>query len=108
MNAGEALASRPPGRVAPDVQSVSIPLRWYIDPLRATLQKLIRPATARTRRKELVIKSRLSVEDFDRFLAPLNGYGMNGLVCAPPHSFHGEREHECESHRLCTHEQRML
>ena len=83
VSAGVPLAIRPLERTVSDTQSVMVPLGWYINPLRASLHKVIRPATARTRGKELVVKSRLPVEGFDQFLRPLEGCGTFGLVCAP-------------------------
>ena len=48
-------------------------------PLWKTLKKLVRPAVATTRRKELVVKMSMPRECFDEFMAPLMPADAEGI-----------------------------
>ena len=61
------------------IPSASLPLSWYLDPLYASLKKLIRPPTALTRRKELIISVPLPVEAFTVLLASLKEGDSTGV-----------------------------
>ena len=44
------------------------PLSWWIRPFEVALKKLIRPATANRRRKELIIKMQMPIEVFEQII----------------------------------------
>ena len=75
----------PPAALVPSVIAVgapraSLPLSWFRDPLDAKIKKLIRPSTALTRRKELVIEMRVPREVFEDFMSPLTESDAAGLT----------------------------
>jgi hypothetical protein len=51
--------------------STSCPTSWWLKPFWAALKKLVRPATANRRRKELIIKMQMPREVFVEILSPL-------------------------------------
>jgi hypothetical protein len=61
----------------------SLPLRWFRDPLDAALKKVIRPATALTRRKEIVLKMKMPRDVFEDFMSPLTENDAEGLEREP-------------------------
>ena len=52
---------------AAPVPTTSCPTLWFRAPLDKAIKKLVRPSTANTRRKELVIKTSLPLEVFEDF-----------------------------------------
>ena len=56
------------------------PSSWFLGPLKSTLKKLVRPAVAHTRRKELIVKMPMPRECFDEFMSPLTATDAAGLV----------------------------
>jgi hypothetical protein len=65
---------------APPAQSVSCPTSWFLGPLQKTLKKLVRPAVAHTRRKELNVSMQMPRECFDEFMSPLTPAEAEGLT----------------------------
>lgn len=45
-------------------QQVQLPLHWWIVPLRLALQKVVRPPTATTRRRQRVVQAQIPMEGF--------------------------------------------
>ena len=62
-----------------DDHRVSLPIAWFRNPLIKTLKKLVRPAVATTRRKELSIKMSVPREIFEELLAPIQDGEVVGL-----------------------------
>ena len=69
-----------PTPLAAPVPTTSCPTSWFRAPLDKAIQKLVRPSTARTRRKELVIKTSLPLEVFEDFMSPLSSGDAEGLT----------------------------
>ena len=51
--------------MAAAVPRLSLPSSWFLDPFWAKVQKLVRPSTSMTRRKELKIEMRMPRETFE-------------------------------------------
>ena len=64
--------------VAP-VQTVSCPTRWFLDPLHKKIKGVVRPCTALTRRKEIVLTVSLPRDCFETFMSPLTETDAEGL-----------------------------
>ena len=62
------------------VRLASTPISWFLNPLKKTIKKLVRPAVAHTRRKELEIKVAMPREAFEEFLSPLQPADAAGLT----------------------------
>ena len=80
------IALSPPLLVAPAapvnaavVRRTSCPYSWFRDPLDTAIKKLVRPATALTRRKELYIQQKLPREVFEDLMQPLQESDAVGL-----------------------------
>ena len=58
---------------------VRIPKAWFLDPLRRSVQTIVRPCTGLTRRKQLTIKVQLPRRCFNEFMAPLENGSVEGL-----------------------------
>jgi hypothetical protein len=74
----------PPPTVRPPIAhrpSTSCPTSWWTKPFYAALKKLVRPATANRRRKELSIKMQMPRAVFEEILAPLTPEDCNELKC---------------------------
>ena len=85
QNAAQRVApSPPPPPAAPpatvQVPRVSVPISWFRKPLIKTLKKLVRPAVATTRRKEITIKMSVPREIFEDLLAPVKDGEITGLT----------------------------
>ena len=64
-------------------QSRQSHIRWAgIAPLQKSIKTLVRPAVARTRRKELAVEHRLPRETFEAWMAPLTPTDAAGLVAS--------------------------
>ena len=63
--------AQPKVATAATVPQVSLPISWFRDPLDEAIKKVVRPSTALTRRKELVIKMKVPREVFEDFMSPL-------------------------------------
>ena len=59
--------------------TISCPTSWWTRPFHTSLKKLIRPATANRRRKELTIKMQMPREVFEEIVAPLTTDDVAGL-----------------------------
>ena len=57
----------------------SCPSSWFRDPFDAAVRKAIRPATAVTRRKEIVVQMRMPRETFEDIMSPLTEDDVSGL-----------------------------
>lgn len=69
---------------APNEEMVSVPLSWFLEPVRNKMRKLVRPPTARTRRKQLVIKERVPIQVLWKMLEPFESGSISGLEWEDP------------------------
>ena len=60
-------------------QTLSLPLAWFVKPLRAAIAAVIRPPTASTRRRQRVIEMPSPMAAFARFILPFNNEELSGL-----------------------------
>ena len=70
-------------RAAPFIPSrprVDLPLHWFRDPLYKTIRRLVRPATALTRRKEIRVKMAVPIQIFEELLSELMEGDAEGLL----------------------------
>ena len=58
---------------------IRVPKAWFLDPLRQSIQTLVRPCTGLTRRKQLTIKCQLPFRCFMDFMSPLEDGSVGGL-----------------------------
>ena len=58
---------------------IRVPKRWFLDPLRMSMQTLVRPCTGLTRRKQLTIKAQLPARCFEDLMAPFVDGSIEGL-----------------------------
>ena len=63
--------------------TLSLPKIWFRGPLDKALKKLIRPATATTRRKEIVIKMNMPRDIFEDMMSNLSEGDAEGLKYDP-------------------------
>ena len=66
-------------RPARKIEYIKVPKHWFSDPLNHALKTAVRPPTARTRRKELVITMKIPEEIFLDLLRPLESNSVTGL-----------------------------
>ena len=75
-------ASRPTpsqGILALTGVTLTLPLAWFVKPLRAAIAAVIRPPTASTRRRQRVIEMPLPMAAFARLILPFNTGELSGL-----------------------------
>ena len=63
----------------PAVETVLMPLAWFTQLLMSLIYACVRPPTAKTRRKEHLIKLKMPIEAFDRLLEPFKDREVVGL-----------------------------
>lgn len=61
------------------IEYVKVPKHWFSQPLLKSMKKLVRPATAKTRRRQVRIKMGMVMEAFVDLISPLVGEGVEGL-----------------------------
>ena len=59
---------------------IRVPRAWNLDPLRLSMQTLVRPCTALTRRKQLTVKTQMPFRCFMELMKPLEDGAVEGLV----------------------------
>ena len=60
-------------------KTINIPMQWYIEPLRKSMRKAIRPPTARTRRGQRIIEQQLPQQAFEEMLQNFVTDELDGL-----------------------------
>ena len=58
---------------------IRVPKWWFLDPVRASMRKLVRPCTHLTRRKQLTVKFQMPLRCFYELMAPLMDGDTQGL-----------------------------
>ena len=58
---------------------IRVPRAWFIDPVRTSLRKKVRPCTALTRRKQLSINTQVPFRTFEELLAGFADGELEGL-----------------------------
>ena len=58
---------------------IRLPKWWFLDPVRASMRKLVRPCTHLTRRKQLTVKFQMPLRCFYELMAPLMDGDTQGL-----------------------------
>ena len=58
---------------------ISIPAKWLVEPFLKSLRTVVRPATAKTKRRVIEVKANYPVELFEEFMAPLATGDADGL-----------------------------
>mmetsp|Transcript_36989 Transcript_36989/g.92032 ORF Transcript_36989/g.92032 Transcript_36989/m.92032 type:complete len:195 (+) Transcript_36989:506-1090(+) len=66
-------------QAAEKIDYVMVPKRWFSDPLRKSMSKLVRPPTMNTRRKQMVLKVHTIEAVFLELMAPLQTGEVEGL-----------------------------
>ena len=56
-----------------------VPKWWFLDPVRASMRKLVRPCTGLTRRKQLTLKYQMPTRCFYELMSPLMDGEVEGL-----------------------------
>ena len=80
-------ARAPPPRVTPSQgilnlhgRSLTMPLRWWVEPMRTAMRKAVRPPTATTRRRQKVIQMQVPMEAFVELLKDFVTAELDGLL----------------------------
>ena len=59
---------------------MSIPMRWYVEPMRTAMRKAVRPPTATTRRRQRVVQMQVPMEAFVELLKDFCSAELDGLL----------------------------
>jgi hypothetical protein len=63
----------------PPAPTASLPIAWFTKPFNKALKKVVRPATANRRRKEIHLKMPMPREAFESIVSPLTEADVEGL-----------------------------
>lgn len=77
---GKRATSTPLHDPEPTEEMISVPLRWFWDKLHQSMKVVVRPPTAKTRRKEVLIKQQVPIEVFYKLLSQFSTGEIEGLV----------------------------
>ena len=61
------------------IEYIKVPKHWFTEPLNQAMKTAVRPPTARTRRKELVIEQRMPMAIFIELMKPMETGDINNL-----------------------------
>ena len=61
------------------IEYIKVPRHWFSEPMSHAMKTVVRPPTARTRRKEMKIELRMPMQIFLELMAPFNTEDLKGL-----------------------------